>query len=48
MKIFKWYLIDDIDKMCLENGKIRLLENIKRINEERIWKNILLRGKDND
>ena len=42
MKIFKWHLIDNIDKMCLENGEIARLRKIREINEEQLWENHLL------
>lgn len=37
MKLFKWYLIDDIDKMCLENGLIRELKRKLDIAEKTNW-----------
>ena len=41
MKIFKWYLIDDIDKMCLENGLARELKRRLDILEKRSWEQYL-------
>lgn len=37
MKLFKWYLIDDIDKMCFENGEIRELRRKLKIAEQTMW-----------
>ena len=34
MKLFKWHLIDDIDKMCFENGQIRELKRRLEIAEK--------------
>ena len=41
MKLFKWHLIDDIDKMCLENGEIRELRRKLKIAEQTMWEQYL-------
>lgn len=41
MKIFKWHLIDDIDKMCLENGLARELKRRLDILEKKSWEQYL-------
>lgn len=41
MKFFKWHLIDDIDKMCLENGEIRELRRKLKIAEQTMWEQYL-------
>lgn len=41
MKLFKWNLIDDIDKMCLENGLIKELKRKLNIAEKENWEKYL-------
>ena len=42
MKIFKWYLIDDIEKHCYENGLNRELRRKVDFLEKDNWKKYLL------
>lgn len=41
MKIFKWHLIDDIDKMCLEHGLAKELKRRLDILEKKSWEQYL-------
>lgn len=34
MKLFKWYMIDDIDKMVYENAEVKMLSKRLKIAEE--------------
>ena len=42
MKIFKWYLIDDIDKHCLEAGYNQELNRKLKIAEDKNWEQYLI------
>lgn len=42
MKIFKWYLIDDIELRCFENGLIKELKQRLDIAEKDNWGKYLL------
>ena len=41
MKLFKWYLIDDIDKMCFTNGMVKELKQRLDISEQKNWEQYL-------